>query len=465
LDKDYKTKLINSTIIYSIGNFSSKLLIFLLLPLYTLYLSKEEFGVYDILLTTIYLLIPILSFQISQSLYRWIIYSDNKKYNSIILSTSFYFLLTTCVILFITLELVNIFLKIKYFTYYNIFIFLSILTPFFLQTTRSLKKLKLFAISGISSSLMILLFSILFLNYFNLGLRGVLLSYILSYSILIVFILFSAKLFEKIKLYYFSFKLLKKLTRYSLPLIPNTISWWLTNAGNKYLITIFLGLESTGVFGVASRFPSILVIINSIFMLSWQDLLLSTDKNELDKSKISSILKDFIFFELSACLVLICSSSYLCKYFISSAYSDVYVYLPFLFLSTSVLAFNEFLGVFYMKQKQTKQILYTTLFGAIINIIITILLMNFMGLFAPIIGSIIGFTVIFVQRYNQLKSKYLSNFNLKFYIPHFLVLTLVSLLIIYSNTDYHIYFIVMSIPVFIYFNKRILLTIKAKIFK
>lgn len=278
MDKDYKTKLINSTIIYSIGSFSSKLLIFLLLPLYTLYLSKEEFGVYDILLTTIYLLIPILSFQISQSLYRWIIYSDNEKYNSIILSTSFYFLLTTCVILFITLELVNIFLKIKYFTYYNLFIFLSILTPFFLQTTRSLKKLKLFAISGISSSLMILLFSIIFFNFFNLGLRGVLLSYILSYSILIVFIFFSAKLFEKIKLYYFSLKLLKKLTRYSLPLIPNTISWWLTNAWNKYLITIFLGLESTGVFGVAYRFPSILVIINSIFMLSWQDLLLSTEK-------------------------------------------------------------------------------------------------------------------------------------------------------------------------------------------
>ena len=78
---------------------------------------------------------------------------------------------------------------------------------------------------------MILLFSIIFLNFFNLGFRGVLLSYILSYSILIVFIFFSAKLFEKIKLYYFSLKLLKKLTRYSVPLIPNTISWWLTNAG------------------------------------------------------------------------------------------------------------------------------------------------------------------------------------------------------------------------------------------
>tara|TARA_B110000902_G_scaffold37393_1_gene39436 strand:- start:9303 stop:10700 length:1398 start_codon:yes stop_codon:yes gene_type:complete len=465
LDKNYKTKLINSTIIYSIGNFSSKLLIFLLLPLYTLYLSKEEFGVYDILLTTIYLLIPILSFQISQSLYRWMIYSDNDKYNSIILSTAFFFLLTTCILLFFTLELVNIFLKIKFFTYYNLFIFLSILTPFFLQTTRSLKKLKLFAISGISISLMILLFSIIFLKFLNLGLRGVLLSYILSYSLLIVFILFSAKLFGKIKLYHFSFKLLKKLTRYSLPLIPNTISWWLTNAGNKYLITIFLGLEFTGVFGVASRFPSILVIINSIFMLSWQDLLLSTDKNDLDQSKVSSILNTFVSFELSTCLVLICSSSYLCKYFISSTYSEVYQYLPFLFLSTSILAFNEFLGVFYMKQKQTKQILYTTLFGAIINIAITLLLMKYIGLFAPIIGSIIGFSVIFLQRYKQLKRKYLSDFTIKYYIPHFIVLIFVCLLVIYSNTDYHIYFIVMSIPIFIYFNKRILLTIKAKIFK
>lgn len=465
MDKNYKTKLINSTIIYSIGNFSSKLLIFLLLPLYTLYLSKEEFGVYDILLTTTYLLIPILSFQISQSLYRWIIYSDNEKYNSIILSTSFYFLLTTCVILFVTLELVNIFLKIKFFTYYNLFIILSILTPFFLQTTRSLKKLKLFAISGISSSLMILLFSIIFLKFLNLGLRGVLLSYILSYFLIIIFILLSAKLYKKIKRSYFSFKLLKKLTQYSLPLIPNTISWWLTNAGNKYLITFFLGLEFAGIFGVATRFPSILVIINSIFMLSWQDLLLSTDKKKLDKSKISKILKDFIFFELSACLVLICSSSNLCKYFISNSYSGIYIYLPFLFLSTSILAFNEFLGVFFMKQKQTKQILYTTLFGAIINVVITMLLMNYMGLFAAIIGSIIGFLVIFTQRYNQLKSQYFSNFSLRFYIPHFLILTLVSLLIIYSNIDYHIYFTVISIPVFIYFNKRILLKIKAKIFK
>ena len=45
------TKFINDIFIYAIGNLGSKLITFLLVPLYTYYISPDDFGYYDIVLT------------------------------------------------------------------------------------------------------------------------------------------------------------------------------------------------------------------------------------------------------------------------------------------------------------------------------------------------------------------------------------------------------------------------------
>lgn len=66
-------KLMTGTGIYAVGTFGTKILMFLLAPLYTYYLIPSEMGTYDVLLTTIGLLIPIISLQISDAVYRWII--------------------------------------------------------------------------------------------------------------------------------------------------------------------------------------------------------------------------------------------------------------------------------------------------------------------------------------------------------------------------------------------------------
>ena len=79
----YKTKnkaLLMGTITYAIGTFGTKILSFLIVPLYTYFIIPEDLGDYDLLITTVSLLSPILTLKISEATYRWII---NNKDNEI----------------------------------------------------------------------------------------------------------------------------------------------------------------------------------------------------------------------------------------------------------------------------------------------------------------------------------------------------------------------------------------------
>jgi O-antigen/teichoic acid export membrane protein len=78
-------KLMKNTLIYLMGNMGSKLMIFLLLPLYTNYLQKSEYGYYDILLTIAMLVESIFTLRIPDAMYRWLL--DKKEDENFIIST------------------------------------------------------------------------------------------------------------------------------------------------------------------------------------------------------------------------------------------------------------------------------------------------------------------------------------------------------------------------------------------
>ena len=64
-------KLENNVILMTIGNIGSKILTFLLVPLYTSCLSSNDYGISDLILTTVSFLLPIFSIQISEALLRF----------------------------------------------------------------------------------------------------------------------------------------------------------------------------------------------------------------------------------------------------------------------------------------------------------------------------------------------------------------------------------------------------------
>ena len=69
--KREEKKLVKNTLLLMLGNFSSKLLVFLMVPLYTSVLTTAEYATSDLLTTTINLLYPFATLMISTAVMRF----------------------------------------------------------------------------------------------------------------------------------------------------------------------------------------------------------------------------------------------------------------------------------------------------------------------------------------------------------------------------------------------------------
>ena len=84
------------TLIYAIGTFGSKILSFLLLPLYTYLIPTAEYGKYDIILTIIALLLPVITLQIPEGIITAMIHKECKSEK--IIKTSWIVVLLNCAV-------------------------------------------------------------------------------------------------------------------------------------------------------------------------------------------------------------------------------------------------------------------------------------------------------------------------------------------------------------------------------
>lgn len=62
---------------------------------------------------------------------------------------------------------------------------------------------------------------------------------------------------------------IRMLLKYSVPLIPNSLMWWIMSAGDKYIINYFLGDGANGLYSLSSKVPQIINMIYSLFIQAW----------------------------------------------------------------------------------------------------------------------------------------------------------------------------------------------------
>ena len=74
-----KKELVKNTLIISIGKFSTKIVQFLLLPLYTSILTTSQYGEYDLLNIISIFLIPIITLQMDEGMFRFLIEAKTDK--------------------------------------------------------------------------------------------------------------------------------------------------------------------------------------------------------------------------------------------------------------------------------------------------------------------------------------------------------------------------------------------------
>ena len=283
-------KLMNNTILFFIGSVGSKFIQFLLVPLYTYTLTNEDFGVSDIVFTTINFLIPIFSIQVTDGLLRFGL--DKKEDKNKVINSTFRILLIGSIfsIIFSPLLMISSTLK-SWIPYLIIILNLRIYRDVFSIILKIDDKNKLFAVDSILYTLILCLSSLLLLVVFKIGISGYFFSYIIANSFSIIFIIIVSRMnirdIKKSK----DGSVLKRLLFYSAPLVINSISYWITTASDRYMVNYYSGPADVGLYAIAAKIPTIVTTFTGVFSQAW----LISSISEVDNKENSK----FFWFEHS----------------------------------------------------------------------------------------------------------------------------------------------------------------------
>ena len=412
-----KKQLAKNTIIIFFGKVCTQLISFLLLPLYTAYLATSEYGIVDLIQTYVTLLVPIITLELEMSIFRWLIDSRGKD-KELFLSLGIFSILFLIVTSFVHIPFRFIIL---------IDIIVCVLSGNFLQISRGLGKITDFSISCILTGLTTVITNIILIVFCHMQAEGMIISMALANGVCSLYLFLRLKLYKMIDLKQVDHKLLKGMYKYSIPLVPNGISWWIVNVSDRSIISIVLGASFNGLYAISNKFPTIISSLTGIFNLSWSESaslhINSKDRDEFFSDITNTIIRLFstLGVGMLACM------PFIFPIMINSKYHDAYLYIPPLVVGT---IFNVAICLYsqiYLAKKMSKQVASTTILGAVINILINVVFIKYIGLFAASLSTMVSYMVMAIYRHFDLKKYVNIKISKMLLVKVFLMFTLISI--------------------------------------
>ncbi len=400
-------KLLKNTMIITIGKICTQLITFLLLPLYTGVLTTAEYGIVDLLNTLVSLCLPIVTLQIEQAVFRELLeVRNNEKEKKKIISSTIVTVILQSIFFLILFIIIAPFFKneYKYFLATNVIVY--IFSSLFLQISRGLGENKKYAFASFVSALFTIIFNILFILAINLGAKGMLLGTMIGQGITAIYLFFSLKLYRYVSLNYINKEIVKRLLKYSAPLIPNAISWWVFNASDRLIVTTLLGVEKNGILAASLKFSTVYITLYNVFNISWtESISVAIKDNDLNVyfNKMFNIIMRF-FIALAVGIISIMPILY--PIMINSRFNSGYGLVPISILGSLFNVVVGLISVIYVGKKNTKAIANTSVVSAIINIIVHLVLIKFIGLYAAIISTLTAFVIMSVYRIIDINKTY-----------------------------------------------------------
>ena len=341
--------LIKNTAIVSLGKICTQLITFFLLPLYTAVLSTEEYGVVDLLNTLVGLFLPIVTLQIEQGVFRYLLdCRDNEKEQKTIISSTVFFLIIQSIIYLVCFLIVSQWIHNDYKYFLAINLIANIFSAVLLQISRGLGDNTSYAIGSFLSGAITVILNVIFIVVFKMGAYGMLTATLLGNLICALYIIIRKKIYKSISIKANNTTVLKKILKYSIHLVPNMISWWVVNASDRTIISSVLGIEKNGIFSAGSKFSVVVTTLYSVFNLTWTESA-SLNIEAEDKDKFFSKMFDFnLRFFGSLCLGIIAFLPFVFGLLINEKFGEAYYQIPILLIGAIFNVIVSFLGSIYV---------------------------------------------------------------------------------------------------------------------
>lgn len=395
-------KLARNTILYGIGDFVvTASTAFLLIPLYLSHLSISEYGIFNVLNNNTALLTYIFQFGLVSAFSRiyFIKKGENKETSYIGNIIVFHFAYSFFLLVLLYFGGQYLFgiispavSKQKFLLFSVIMAFISFVPSIYYVLLRIEEKV----ISFVSYQLatVIILLCVIFTNvlYFELNLNALLFSFILTYSLIWLFVLFKLK--EKITLT-FNIDDITQSLKFSFPIFIGYITYFLMSKYSLIILQKHVSLKEIGYFSIAQQIAMIPTFISVAITKALQPFIFSsiTDEELKDKSfKVDKFYKIFIIWVVGS---LILSVDLIIPFFFGDNYTVVIKNIQFLLLVTLLYNFTLIENSILLYKMKGKILLFITISGAFLNVLLCNLLIIPLSVNGVIISMGIAYFLTF----------------------------------------------------------------------
>jgi len=397
---------------YGVGIYLTKMIGFFMIPIYTTYLTRADYGVLELLDLTMYVVGMIVAMGITNSIIRFYSDCETDRQRAAVVSTAFYAILTATIVIngllvifsgpvsrliFTTggestysRDQLSFFVKIVACS--GIFDILSAIGGAYLQAE---KKSSLYTMASVGRFIVAVSLNIIFIVGLGLGVLGVLYSQIISNFLFLIAMTTIARRRLRIR---FSTEYAGQMIRYGAPLIVSTLSMFIIHFSDRFFLERFVGLSVLGVYSLGYKFALVLpALFYAPFELIWNAQMFDLyKKGEEGRQTINYYYKYMLVFSLLFVTVYSLGVRDLIFIMADEKFHEAYKVVPILLLAFMFigLASISSAGIYFVKKTVYRGL--ANVYGAAVALAGYYFLIREYGYWGAVITTLLAFFVRYV---------------------------------------------------------------------
>lgn len=382
----------SNVIIYTLVGFAPLSFSLLFTPVYTHYLSKEQYGLLNLFNTLSGLWLPLMGLGIDQafSFLYWDYYKDKVKLRQFLYTTCFLIMLVSFIVILLSLifgkQILNLLITNDEDFKLWPFLILAFIYPLFMILNRILTYLfrngdevKKFVILNLGSLTLITIGSILGIIVFDKGAEGAVIGRTIGFVALVSYFIVKENFGVKRM---FGFDEAKILLKLGLPLFVATIVGSVSYMADRMVLERFGNLGMLGIYGLAITVSSVLeVLLNSLGNSFIPSIYKTISENHFEKYDQARRYSVIFYLIMVICISLVIAISYpLITIFIPSEYHESLLYMPILCAAYIPRSYFQFYSLMFYKGKKTHFLLFVNLLYLVIVGVFSYFLFDIYGI-------------------------------------------------------------------------------------
>lgn len=436
--------------IYSIGVLGSKLITFIMGPLYSHYVAPSDYGYYDLCLEFCLILVPVVTLQLRDGAFRYLLETTDKNDRTRIVSFVYQTMFQTAAITLAVALLISCFYPIQYLWYTVVLLIIMSFYDVMAQVTRGLGNNTAFVSIGLTASFGIGLFSVIFVVWMKMGVLGIFLANILARILSIAVVEIWMRTFSRFFRIKVNLKTIsKEMIKFCLPLVPVTLCGLLPPLFDRLFLKGIWSLEYAGIYAMSVRLAGIIHSVSIIFYQTWQENAIQ-QYNSPDRDKFfSSVFNGYIYVLAIVLIAYVFFLKIIFTWLMHAKYQPCLQYLYPIGITWIIIAISNYFLLPYQCAKDTKSVIPSVIILLVVNLGLNSLFVPQWGIWGVIATGTIGYSLVTLYLWHDTRKYFTLHFYPRTIIPITVILTGLIPFFYNPNHLFDILFVIVALSIII----------------